>query len=72
MQKIIGNNCKLWRVNHGYFQMDVANDTHYSIENVSSFENGRNDNYRILLWYILHGMTISDILKGVNEYGKKV
>lgn len=72
MQKTIGYNCKLWRINHGFFQIDVANDTNYSIENVSSFENGRNDNYRILLWYILHGMTINEILKGVNSYGKKI
>ena len=72
MQKVIGNNCKLWRVRNGFFQTDVANDTNYSIENVSSFENGRNDNYRILLWYILHGMSINEVLKGVNEYGKKV
>ena len=69
--KIIGANCKDFRIKSGYYQMDVANETGYSIENVSSFENGRNDNLRLMLWYMTHGMKIDDILKGY-EHEKKI
>lgn len=53
----VGQKCKKFRVEHGYYQTDVASDTGYSVENISSFETGRNDNARILLWYFEHGMT---------------
>lgn len=69
MLKTIGANCKRWRVDHGYFQQDVADDTLYSVENVCGFENGRNDNLRIVLWYMLHGMTLEELLEGVRGYG---
>ena len=52
----IGRHCKEFRVECGYRQIDVANDLGYSVENISSFESGRNDNARILLWYFSHGM----------------
>lgn len=58
----IGQKCKKHRVINGYLQSDVARDTGYSSENVSSFENGRNDNARILLWYLEHGLSITQIL----------
>ena len=47
-------------------------DTGYSVENISSFETGRNDNARILLWYFEHGMK-SDYLfeRGLNN-GKDI
>lgn len=62
--EFIGNKCREYRKKCGYFQLDVANDVGYSIENVSAFENGRNDNSRILLWYIEHGLTFDMIKKG--------
>lgn len=52
----MGQRCKQFRVEQGYYQTDVAKDTGYSVENISSFETGRNDNARILLWYFAHGM----------------
>ena len=52
----MGRRCKQFRVEHGFYQFDVAAETGYSVENISSFENGRNDNARILLWYFAHGM----------------
>lgn len=52
----LGRRCKEFRVEHGYHQIDVAIDTGYSVENISAFETGRNDNARILLWYFSHGM----------------
>lgn len=60
----MGSLCKKFRVEHGYFQTDVASDTGYSVENISSFETGRNDNARILLWYLAHGMNAEHLFKG--------
>ena len=51
----MGRRCKQFRVDRGYYQTDVAADTGYSVENISSFETGRNDNARILLWYFERG-----------------
>ena len=61
----MGRRCKEFRVEHGYYQADVAKDTGYSVENISAFETGRNDNARILLWYFVHGMNAEHFLKGV-------
>lgn len=58
--KQIGPKCKQYRERIGYIQIDVARDLGYSVNNISSFENGRNDNAQILLWYIAHGMKYED------------
>lgn len=64
----MGSRCKQFRIDHGYYQSDVAAETGYSVENISSFETGRNDNARILLWYFAHGMEYEHLLKrGVNN-----
>lgn len=65
----LGRKCKKFRIEHGYFQVDVATDTGYSVENISSFETGRNDNARILLWYFVHGMNTEHLIDGgaINE-----
>lgn len=65
----IGARCQEFRKSAGYAQWCVARDTGYSIETISSFERGRNDNGIILLWYIAHGMTYDEI-RGV-EHGEK-
>lgn len=54
--KEIGQRCKKFRERLGYYQSDVANQTGYSKENISAFENGRNDNVRIFLWYVEMGL----------------
>lgn len=64
MIKILGSNCKKWRTEHGYYQLDVAHDTGYSLENVSAFENGRNDNCRFLSWYLIKGMSLHELYLG--------
>ena len=66
----IGRICKKYRQeNTPYYQVRVAMDTGYSVENVSSFETGRNDNGRILLWYFEHGLTFDYIRRVRNgEY----
>lgn len=64
----IGKICAKYRKECGYRQIDVSLDTGYAVTNVSSFENGRNDNGYLFLWYILHGMTAEYLLEnGVTE-----
>ncbi len=59
----VGQRCKQFRIERGYYQMDVAVETGYSVENISAFETGRNDNARILLWYFAHGMDYDYLLE---------
>lgn len=61
--KVVGMRCKEYRETCALYQSDVAEETGYSKENVSSFETGRNNNAVILLWYIDHGLD----LKGVRS-----
>lgn len=61
-------NCQTFRKNKtNYSQSMVAEELGFSIENISSFENSRNDNYYILLWYLRKGMTIKELLEGLEE-----
>jgi transcriptional regulator with XRE-family HTH domain len=61
--KLIGAICQLYRTDVlGKYQCDVSEDTGYAIETISSFENGRNNNATILLWYVLHGLD-ADFIK---------
>ncbi len=60
----IGKRCRLYRLSLGYKQSDVAKETDYSVENISLFERGRNDNLMILMWYIRKGMSLVDLQGG--------
>lgn len=60
----LGQRCQAYRIDHGFYQMDVAKDTGYSVENISAFETGRNDNARILLWYLVQGMCVEYLFEG--------
>ena len=65
----VGLNCQTFRRNKtNYSQSMVAKELGFSIENISSFENSRNDNYYILLWYLSKGMTIKELLEGLEEW----
>lgn len=68
----MGTRCKQFRIHRGYYQADVAADTGYSVENISSFETGRNDNARILLWYFEHGMKTEYLFEGDGEHGADI
>ena len=68
----IGRRCKEFRVEHGYYQIDVARDTGYSVENISAFETGRNDNARILLWYFVHGMNAEYLFERGVKHGAEI
>ena len=64
----VGLNCQTFRRNKtNYSQPMVAKELGFSVENISSFENSRNDNYYILIWYLQHGMTIKELLEGIEE-----
>lgn len=62
----LGKKCQEYRNQIGFYQRHVADETGYSIESISAFENGRSDNARILLWYFEHGLTV-DFIKGVSR-----
>lgn len=57
----IGKACQCYRKYIGKTQKEVAIDTNYSVENVSAFENGRTNNFRILLWYVAQGLNVYNI-----------
>lgn len=69
--RVLCKRCQKFRIDNGFYQSQVALETGYSIENISAFECGRNDNLRILLWYFSHGMTY-DYLMGVNDNGENI
>ncbi len=48
----IGEMCKSARVEHGYTLVEAGTQMGYDFSTVWGFENGRNDNYIILLWYV--------------------
>lgn len=54
----LGKKCKEFRISIGLLQSHVAYDTGYSVENVSKFENGKNNNLIIFLWYVDRGLNI--------------
>ena len=54
----LGKQCKDFRLEIGLLQSDVAAETGYSVENVSKFENGKNNNLKIFLWYVSKGITL--------------
>lgn len=68
----MGRRCKQFRVDRGYYQTDVAAETGYSVENISSFETGRNDNARILLWYFEHGMKYEHLFERGGKNGADI
>ena len=68
----MGQRCKKFRIEHSFYQADVAFDTGYSTENISAFENGRNDNARILLWYLSHGMPVEHLFEGGVKHGTEI
>lgn len=56
-QRKIGKNCKKFRENVlKITQKDVAEILGYSVQNISAFECGRNNNNAIFLFYISEGL----------------
>lgn len=58
MDITIGRKCAKFRRSIGYSQQQVADELGYSRTNISMFENGRNYNMVILLWYLKRGLEL--------------
>ncbi len=55
--KTCGKLCGIFRrENLGKRQIDVAEDLGYSVNNIAAFEQGRNDNNIIFMWYVDKGI----------------
>lgn len=64
----LGRMCKTYRkYTLKTSQREVATDIGVTGQNVSAFECGKNNNARILLWYIEHGMDIANVIRGCNN-----
>ena len=63
--------CKEYRMNVlGMTQADIANELGYTRTNISEFENGRNRNFAIFLWYIGNGLPLADVERVVSNEQK--
>lgn len=58
---MLGEICKKYRKKINRTLADVAYDTGYSIANISKFENNKNYNYLILLWYVENGLDLLEM-----------
>ena len=58
MDITIGRKCANFRRSIGYSQKQVADELGYSRTNISMFENGKNYNMIILLWYLKRGLEL--------------
>lgn len=59
----VASRCKKWRQENGISQGDIASDLGLAQSAVSAFESGVNFSGRILLWYVSHGLNLSDLSK---------
>lgn len=57
-------------------QKDVAEELNFSQENISAFENGRNGNVVIFMWYVKNGLfdyySIDEITGGVEDVERPI
>ena len=58
MEITIGRKCANFRRSIGYSQQRVADELGYNRTNISMFENGKNYNMTILLWYLKRGLEL--------------
>lgn len=62
---MLGHKCAVYRKKIlKCTQMDVAKETGFTVSNVSAFETGRNDSSLILIWYLMHGLTLEQLTGG--------
>ena len=57
----VGELCKRWRITNNFALSEVAEELDYSVDNIVKFEQGKNNNMMILLWYLLHGFNLNKI-----------
>ena len=70
LSEAIGNTARMFRQGRGLRQADVSRETGKSVSSVSRFENGNNEDFSILWWYVSRGMDLS-LLCGI-ERGEEV
>lgn len=64
----LGRICKTYRkYTLKTSQREVAGDIGVTGQNVSAFERGKNNNAKILLWYIERGLDIANVIGGCNS-----
>lgn len=63
----IGNLCKRWRIMNNFDLSEVAQATGYTTDNIVKFEQGKNNNMKILLWYLEHGFDVSRFRKAGDK-----
>ena len=63
--KRLGELCQKYRKELGFTQEELAKVLNCTRENISMFENGKNNNANILCWYIIHNML------GYEEYKRE-
>lgn len=63
----IGYFCKRWRIANNYTLQDVAEFTGYGKDNIIKFEQGKNNNMTILLWYVIQGFKIENFASEVRR-----
>ena len=69
----LGATCRRFRKSIGMNLSDVARDTGYTIQNISTFERGQNNNMKIYLWYVNHGLNyFIDLTKAGETHGAEV
>ena len=56
--KTLSRRCREFRESISRTQEDVANETGYTIGNISKFERGYNNNLKIYLWYAERGFKL--------------
>lgn len=69
----LGATCRRFRKSIDKKLSDVARDTGYTLQNISAFERGKNNNMKIYLWYINNGLDyFVDFTKGGVNNGENV
>ena len=56
--RLLGDRCRMWRLESGYTQQQIADSLDVSPETISAFEHGRTNNALVLRWYIEHGFNL--------------
>ena len=59
----LGAECQNFRIDHGYTQREIAFDTGYTKELISSFERGLNNNAFVFFWYVKHGFNVVEFME---------
>ena len=68
----VGTVCKICRRRAGKTVAEMARETDYSLSNIYAFENGRNNNIVLLMWYFEHTDLAPWMLYNTNPFDCKI